>query len=69
MLIKLFAFSTLIYFLYRAVKNLINPAAGRDRRSSRVPPSTAKAAPPPYDPNRVEEIDFEEVRHRNKKSQ
>ncbi len=69
MLIKLFIFGTLIYFAYRGIKNFLDPLLNSGRQSSPVEPPSSQPAPPPYDPNRVEDIDFEEIRERKRKSQ
>ena len=67
MLFKLFVFGTLLYFAYRGLRNFLSPLLGNGRQASPVDPPTAKPAPPPYDPNRVEDIDFEEIRDGKKK--
>jgi|GEM_PF-6022360 len=57
-LIRILVFGALIYFGYRYVRSRLGLGGGRSRNQVGKKQNNT---PPPYDPSRVEDIDYKEV--------
>ena len=57
-LFRVILFVTLFYFVYKLVKNMLSPGHGKKTFNRGTAP---KNVPPPYDPNQVEDVDYEET--------
>jgi hypothetical protein len=62
-LLRIILFVILFYFVYKLFRNLVKPAH-KQRYSVRG--KSQNNTPPPYDPNRVEDIDYEEIKRKNR---
>lgn len=61
--LRILLFTILIYFVYKLLKNLLKPG-GKQRPPVKGKPENH--TPPPYDPNQVEDIDYEEVKRKKR---
>ncbi|MCK6619306.1 MAG: hypothetical protein HUU32_03765 [Calditrichaceae bacterium] len=61
--IRFLLFLALIYLVYRLVRNLF-PAL--PKQPPRVKGDAPEKVPPPYDPGQVEDIDYKEVRPKDR---
>lgn len=62
-LFRIFILTVVIYFFIKIIKNIFSP---KQQKQSKVSgKSHQTVAPPPYDPNSVEDIDFKEVKKKD----
>ncbi len=62
-LLRFILFVVLFYYLFKWIKNLM---LREGQRRARVKGNNAgNDTPPPYDPNKVEDIDYKEVKKKN----
>jgi hypothetical protein len=61
--LRIILFVILFYFVYKLLKSLLKPA---QKRRFSVKGKSQNNIPPPYDPNQVEDIDYEEVRRKER---
>jgi hypothetical protein len=61
--LRIILFVILFYFVYKLFKNLLKPA---QKRRFFVKGKSQNKIPPPYDPNQVEDIDYEEIKRKDR---
>jgi hypothetical protein len=62
-LLRIILYVVLIYLVYKLLKNLLKPA---QKQRFSMKGKSQNDTPPPYDPNQVEDIDYEEVKRKNR---
>lgn len=62
-MIRLLLWVALFYLIYRLVRNLFPTPP---KHSPGVKGNAPEKVPPPYDPRQVEDIDYQEVRPKNR---
>ncbi len=65
LLIRILVLGALIYFGYRFVRSRLGLGGGRSKNQVGRKQNTS---PPPYDPSRVEDIDYKEVNKKGPRS-
>lgn len=58
-MIKLIFYGILFYFIYKVFKKLVEP--NNNRRKTQVKGDAKGEQPSPYDKNKVEDIDYEDL--------
>lgn len=63
-LLRIVLIVILIYFVYKLLKNFILKSLPKEHPS--VKGSPQNHIPPPYDPNQVEDIDYKDVKRKDR---